>query len=155
MLGSPFIRKEKSTAMNKNFYSLITCLILTLGVSLVSYAGNPDRQGEAGASELLLNPWARSAGLHSMGTASVSGVDAMRLNIAGLGRITGTELVIANTRLYEGSTLKLNSLGFAQKVGEHGAFGISLVAVDFGEIPITTVNQPSGTLRPYLHLLQL
>ncbi len=116
-----------------------------LGFAVQSYAGNPDRQGEAGASELLFNPWARSAGLHSLGTACVTGVDAMRLNIAGLGRINGTELVIANTRLYEGSTLKLNSLGFAQKMGDNGALGISLVAVDFGDIPITTVNQPEGT----------
>ena len=58
-------------------------------------AGNPDRQGEAGANELLFNPWARSAGLHSMNTASIMGVEAMRLNIAGLARVPGTELLIA------------------------------------------------------------
>ena len=32
-------------------------LVIFLGTA---NAGNPDRQGEAGATELLLNPWARS-----------------------------------------------------------------------------------------------
>ena len=112
-------------------------------------AGNPDRQGEAGASELLLNPWARSAGVHSMSTASVSGIEAMRINVAGLGRMTSGEFMLANTRLYEGSTLGMNTLGFATKVGESSAFGITLTAMDFGEIEITTTEQPAGTGGTY------
>jgi hypothetical protein len=131
--------------MKKYFYTL---LLLCLGCS-VAFAGNPDRQGESGAAELLLNPWARSAGLHSMSTASVAGVEAMRINIAGLSRISKGELVIGNTRLYDGSTLGINSLGFATKAGKNGAFGISLVAMDFGDIKVTTTDQPSGTGGTY------
>ncbi|MEM9549132.1 MAG: PorV/PorQ family protein [Bacteroidota bacterium] len=127
--------------MKKYFYTL---LFLILGCSL-AMAGNPDRQGEAGAAELLLNPWARSAGLHSMSTSSVSGVEAMRINVAGLSRISKGELVIGNTRLYEGSTLGINSVGFATKAGKNGAFGISLVSMDFGDITVTTTDQPGGT----------
>jgi len=114
-------------------------------VSTANFAGNPDRQGEAGAGELLFNPWARSAGLHSMTTSSIMGVESMRLNIAGLSRITKNELLIGNARLYEGADMGLNALGFATKVGENGAFGISLNSVDFGEIEITTEDQPAGT----------
>ena len=109
------------------------------------FGGNPDRQGEAGAGELLFNPWARSAGLHTLGTASIQGVEAMRLNIAGLGRISKTELLIANTRLFVGTDLQLNAVGFAQKISESSAFGISLTSVDFGEIQRTTTSQPEGT----------
>ena len=121
-------------------------LILTvLCLSVVSlHAGNPDRQGEAGAAELLLNPWAKSAGLHTMTTASIGGVEAMRLNVAGIGRINGKELLISNTRLYEGSTIQLNAIGYAQKMN-NSAFSISLMSVDFGDIPVTTVGQPEGT----------
>lgn len=112
-------------------------------------AGNPDRQGEAGAAELLLNPWARSAGLHTMNTSTISGIEAMRLNIAGLSRMQGKELVFANTRLYEGSDVKLNAFGFGNKLGENGAFGISIMSVDFGEIDVTTTAQPEGTGSTY------
>lgn len=124
------------------YHVLISICLLTLGNL---YAGNPDRQGEAGASELLFNPWARSAGLHSMTTSSVMGVEAMRLNIAGLARVPGTELLIANTRLFEGTDIQLNAIGFARKMGENSAFGISLNSVNFGDIPITTTSQPEGT----------
>lgn len=109
------------------------------------FAGNPDRQGESGANELLLNPWAMSAGLHSMNTSSVYGVEAMRLNVAGLGRLSGTQFQIGNTRLYEGTGIQLNALGFGQRVGKSGAIGVSLMSVDFGDIPITTTDQPDGT----------
>jgi len=122
------------------------CILLIAGLSCVQIqAGNPDRQGEAGATELLFNPWARSAGLHSMSTASVFGVEALRLNIAGLSRLQGSELLIANTRLFEGSDIKLNALGFGRKMGENSAFGVTLTSVDFGDIPITTAAQPEGT----------
>lgn len=127
--------------MKKSLYTLI--LFVCSGV--FCFAGNPDRQGESGAAELLLNPWARSAGLHSMSTASVSGVEAMRINVAGLSRINKGEFVVANTRLYEGSTIGMNALGFATKAGKNGAFGISLVAMDFGDITVTTNGQPEGT----------
>ena len=126
--------------MKKYLFSL-TAFVLA-GTML--FAGNPDRQGEAGAAELLLNPWAKSAGLHSMTTATIAGVEAMRINVAGIGRINGRELLISNARLYEGSTIQLNALGYAQKSG-NGAFSVSIMSVDFGDIPVTTVAQPEGT----------
>lgn len=129
--------------MKKVIYTLV-CFMLCLGVQDLK-AGNPDRQGEAGAAELLLNPWARGAGLHSMTTSSVMGVEAMRINIAGLSRINKSELAVANTRLYEGTGIGINALGFASKVGSNGAFGISLMAMDFGDNVVTTTDQPEGT----------
>ncbi len=125
--------------MKKIYLSII--LAISIGVA---FAGNPDRQGEAGASELLLNPWARSAGLHGLVTSFVSGVESMRFNPAGLGRIEGTEFVLGNTRLYEGSGIGMNAIGFASKVGKNGALGLSITTMDFGDIPITTVDQPEG-----------
>jgi len=123
---------------------LLLTLTLIIG-TLALFAGNPDRQGEAGAGELLFNPWARSAGIHTMNTSSIAGVEAMRLNVAGIGRIENREILLGNTRLYEGSTLGLNSGGFVTKVGENGAIGFTLTAVDFGEIRVTTTDQPEGT----------
>jgi len=131
--------------MKKYIQSL--CLVLLTGA--VAWAGNPDRQGEAGAAELLLNPWARSAGVHGMSTASVQGVEAMRINIAGLARISKGELSASNSRLYEGTGMAQNSIGFATKVGASGAFGVSLVSMDFGDIAVTTTNQPEGTGGTY------
>ncbi|MBC7883937.1 MAG: DUF3308 domain-containing protein, partial [Saprospiraceae bacterium] len=128
--------------MKIRIYSILLVLI---GISYNINAGNPDRQGQAGASELLMNPWARSAGLHSMSTSSVMGVEAMRINIAGLSRINKLEFSISNNRLFSGTGMNLNSLGFATKLGTSGAFGVEFASLDFGQIPITTTNQPAGT----------
>ncbi len=51
---------------------LIYTILLLPAIVGTALAGNPDRQGEAGAYELLMNPWAKSAGLHTMTTANVS-----------------------------------------------------------------------------------
>lgn len=133
--------------MNSLFNKLVitACALMTT----TAYAGNPDRQGEAGGYELLLNPWARSAGLHALNTSWVSGVEAMQINIAGLSRLNKSEFVIGHTRLFEGSGITINALGLAQKMGENGAFGISLMAMDFGDIEVTTTNAPEGTGATY------
>ena len=47
-------------------------------------AGNSERSGQAGASELLVNGWTRSTGWASSNTALVRGLEAMSLNVAGL-----------------------------------------------------------------------
>jgi hypothetical protein len=107
-------------------------------------AGNPDRQGEAGGYELLLNPWARSAGYHALNTSSVSGVEAMQINIAGLSRMNKSEFVIAHTRLFQGTGIVMNTLGLALKMGESGALGITLNAMDFGDIEFTSTDVPEG-----------
>lgn len=128
--------------MQKKLYFFI----LFAFVCQAAFAGNPDRQGEAGAAQLLLNPWARSAGLHTMTTANISGVEALRLNVAGLVRsAAGTQVVAGYTRYFEGTDIGINSVGIAQKVGKSGAFGITIMAVDFGDIPITTESNPAGT----------
>lgn len=128
--------------MKYTFYSVLTILIFA---SNALYAGNPDRQGQAGASELLMNPWGRSAGLHSMSTSSVMGVEAMRINIAGLSRIESLEIGISNNNLYSGSGLQLNAGAIGFKVGKSGALGIEFSSLNFGDIPVTTTNQPAGT----------
>lgn len=130
--------------MNKLIYNLCSLMLVML-MAVTTWAGNPDRQGEAGAPELLMNPWARSAGLHTMTTSMITGVEAMRLNIAGLARINKTEVILANTNYLRGTGISFNSIGLAQKIGENSALGISLMSVDFGDIPVTTAALPEGT----------
>ena len=128
----------------------ISIILFILAGWVTVFAGNPDRQGEAGAGELLFNPWAASAGLHTINTSSISGVEAMRLNVAGIGRgFDKTAIYLSNTRLFVGSELQLNAFGLVQKVSNSSALGVSLVAVDFGDIDITTYDLPEGTGGTY------
>ena len=129
--------------MSKSYLIIIVLAVTCFQQNL--FAGNPDRQGEAGAYELLMIPYARTAGLHAMNTASIYGVEAMRLNVAGMGRINKTEVVLGHSLYLQGTGISMNALGLSQKVGKNGAFGFSLMSIDFGEIQVTTTDQPEGT----------
>ncbi len=130
--------------MTKYLYTVLSLALLLLGAD-VATAGNPDRQGEAGASQLLMNPWARTAGLHAMNTGSISGVEAMRLNPAGIGRINKTEFNFSHSRYFEGTGISMNAAGFATRMKNNGAFSVSVMAIDMGDIVLTTDAQPAGT----------
>ena len=129
--------------MNRKYiYLLPWCVLLLTGVA---FAGNPDRQGEAGANQLLINPWARSAGLHSMNTSNISGTEAIFLNVAGLARIPKTQFQLGHTRYLDGADISLNALGFGQRIGKGGTFGVNIVAFDLGDFDYTTEDTPEGS----------
>jgi hypothetical protein len=130
--------------MNKSLYLLIALAMVAFSAGTVQ-AGNPDRQGEAGAPELLMNPWARSAGLHTMSTSMVTGVESMMLNVAGLGRIQKTEVLFGHSIYLKGTGISTNAIGISQKVGKNSALGLTIMTLDFGDIARTTTLQPEGT----------
>lgn len=113
-------------------------------------AGNEDRAGSAGSTELNVNPWARSAGWGTAGLSSIKGLESMYSNVAGLAFTEGTELSFSRSNwLGQATDIGLNAFGLAKKVGETGAFGLSLVSFNYGEIPITTTELPEGGLGNY------
>jgi len=126
-----------------NVKKLFTIFILIVGTSFV-FAGNPDRQGSSGAGELLMNPWARSAGLHTMNTAGISGIEATRLNVAGLTNIKSMEIAYSHGRYLVGTGISTNTFGLAKKIGKNGVFGLDFMALNFGDIKVTTVDFPEG-----------
>lgn len=132
---------------------LLSALILSLpfceGWGGALFAGNPDRSGQAGATELLINPWARSSGWAGSDVAGAHGLEAMFTNIAGTAFTKNTELLFSNTQWLKGSGITINSFGLTQHVGETGALGLAIMSMNFGEIPITTVNQPEGGIGTY------
>jgi hypothetical protein len=109
------------------------------------FAGNPDRQGQAGSSQLLINPWARSAGLHAMTVATTSGVEAAHINPAGATRIASTELAISHTRYFQGSDINLTAFGFARKIGKNGAIHVTGMSINVGDIEETKEDLGGGT----------
>lgn len=131
--------------------SIILALAAITAMPGLVLAGNEDRAGQAGASALLMNPWARSSGWGSAGTSVATGLEATYLNPSGLAFTRRTEVMFARTSWLSGSGVNLNAFGFSQKVGETGVLGMSVMSVDFGEIDVTTTNLPeggAGTYRP-------
>lgn len=117
---------------------------LVCGSSNTVFAGNEDRAGQAGATELLINPWTRSSGWGGINVANVFGLEAQFNNVAGLAFTKKTDISYSFTDWLKGSDVKINSLGLAQRVGESGVMALSVMSVGFGDIQVTTVDNPEG-----------
>lgn len=107
-------------------------------------AGNEDRVGSAGASQLMVNPWARSAGSADAGFASTNGLEASYMNIAGLAYNDKTQIKMNMTNWLGSAGIKFYSAGIAQRVSESGVLALSVQSMNFGDVMITTVDNPEG-----------
>jgi len=114
-----------------------------------TFAGNEDRAGQAGATELLINPWARSSGWGGANSASVRGLEAQFLNVAGTAFTKKTELLFTRTSWLVGTDIHVASFGFSQKVGATGVLGLGIMSMNFGDIDITTTELPEGGIGTY------
>lgn len=127
-------------------------IIILLVISVASvFSGNPDRVGQSGATELTINPWARSSGWVGCNTSGISGVEAMMFNPAGIVGIPNSEFLFSRVSWLSGTDIFINSFGFSQKIGaaQSSALGLSIMSFDFGRIEITTENQPEGGIGTF------
>src|SRR5258706_8728492 len=105
---------------------LAGCIVIFFNTVILEEvkAGNNDRVGQAGATELLINPWARSSGLAGANSGSIRGLESMFLNVAGNPFTKRTEILFPHAAYFKGSGITINSLVFTQNVGESGVRGI-------------------------------
>ncbi len=134
----------------KRFFTKSTAIVCLLGFSAVaSFAGNKDRTGQSGATELLINPWARSTGVFGLNTAHVTGLDAIKTNIAGLAFVKNTEVGLSRSEILSGSGVGVNNAAIAQNINNFGVLSLNIMSVSFGEITRTDWNYPEGGIGTY------
>jgi hypothetical protein len=148
--------------MKKSFRYIVLSLIFLMGLSAPqAFAGNKDRSGQAGASELLINPWAASSGWGNAGMSFVHGVEAMYGNVAGITSCNTLDVNFTHTSWLVGigNDTRISSFGFLARVGESSVLGLSFMSFSIGEIPITTTQNPDpgtlGTFKPNLMNINL
>lgn len=149
--------------MNRIYKTFIICAVIgLLSNAGASFAGNRDRSGQSGASGLLINPWAKTNGWGDAGVAEIRGMESVYSNVAGMAFVKKTELGFSRTQYLVGSNcgMNINSLAICQslakrdkatgrKIKDFGVLGISAVIMNFGDIPITTVDQPEGNMGTF------
>lgn len=148
----------------KRIISILTVIVLTVAMSAPVNAGNDNRRGTAGATELLINPWARSSSWGGINTACSRGIDAFFSNIAGLSFVENMEFTYSHAILNGGrsglnSGASVNAIGLALRLGEAGVLGAYVMTMGFGDIYVTTEDSPepgsNGTMSPNLFNLNL
>ena len=141
--------------MKKIYRTLLICSMLGFfAVAFNAMAGNKDRSGQSGAQHLLIDPWARSSGWSSCGVAETRGLESVFSNVAGLAFTKKTEVGFTRTQYLAGSGggISVNSFGVAQglfaknkETGRKidlGTVAISVFNMGFGDIQVTTYEQP-------------
>jgi hypothetical protein len=107
-------------------------------------AGTSKRKGTAGAEELRIPVGSRGVALGGGVVAEVNGVDALFWNPAGAS-FTNKSAEAMFSHVTWIADIKVNYLSAIANFGGVGVFGVSLKSLDFGEIPVTTVDEPDGT----------
>ena len=142
----------------KNIFRIFAVVVVLSALTMQSaVAGNDERRGTAGASELLINPWARNTGWGGVNVANVRGLSSMFSNVAGLAFVESIEVGYTNTMLYGGksglsSGATINTFGLAVRLFERGVAGVYIMSMGFGDIDVTTYLSPeagyNGTFSP-------
>jgi hypothetical protein len=135
--------------MKKTYRIVLAGAVACIGFAESSFAGNDQRTGQAGAQELLINPWARSSGWAGADVAGCRGLESQFSNVAGTAFTPRTELIFNHTNWLVGTGIGINAFGFSQRVGETGALTLGIMSMNFGSIPITTTDLPDGGLGTY------
>ena len=146
--------------MKKSFGYIVMSMVILLGLTAPqAFAGNKDRSGQAGAAQLLINPWAASSGWGNAGQSRVRSLDAMYCNVAGITSCKHLDINFDYTDWLHGTGVSIASFGVLARVGESNVLGLSFMTFSIGEIPITTTENPDpnvlGTFKPNLMNINL
>jgi hypothetical protein len=122
-------------------FALLFCVAGALVVE--SAVAQNKRTGTAAASELLIPVGARDLAMGGSTIATSSGIDAIYWNPAGLGRMkSSAEGMFSNMTYIADIGVSYGAVGAS--FGEFGVLGLSIKSLDFGEIPLTTEDDPEN-----------
>jgi len=133
----------------KNKYLNIKILLLLFVFVNSMYAGPKNKYGLSSAPELLIPVGSAGTALAGSNLAAATGLDAIYWNPSGLTSLNGkTGEVLFSNQSYI-ADISVNYFAGAYKVPSLGTFALSIKALGFGDIPITTINNPGGTGETY------
>jgi hypothetical protein len=129
--------------MTKNIKLLIKISLLAALLVVDIFASGGKRNGTAGASELLIPVGARGIALNGAYISGIDGLEAIYYNPAGLGATLGTEAMFSYTSYIADIGVQYAAVGTGFE--GLGSIAFSVKSLDFGDIPVTTTENPYGT----------
>jgi opacity protein-like surface antigen len=125
----------------------IIFVILLLMLSLPAIAGDESRKGTTGAEQLLIPVGARGIATGGSFVASLTGLESIYYNPAGLDLTQRTEVMFSYMNYI--ADINVSYFAFGTSLGDFGSLGLSFKTFDFGDIPVTTIDMPDGTGKNY------
>ena len=128
---------------NNKLKVIYTLLVLAL-LAAELFGGGGRRNGTGGAQELLLPVSARGLALSGAYTAGITGIDAIAYNPAGLG-VSNTSAEAMFSYMNYIADINFSFAAVAVHFDDFGSLGFNVRTLDFGDIPVTTIDNPEGT----------
>jgi len=125
----------------------ILLFIMTFLITASAYAGDVARKGTTGAEQLLIPVGARSIATGGSFLANLTGLESIYYNPAGLDVIPQTEAMFSYVSYI--ADINISYFAVGTTLGDFGSIGFDLKSLDFGDIPVTTVDFPDGTGNTY------
>ncbi len=120
-------------------------MLLILGFSAAEVFGSgQNRAGTSGAPELRIPVGARYLAMSGAAVATVSGLEAIYWNPAGVDVAPTDANAMFSYRQYI-ADMSMNFAAVSGRLGELGSLGLSFRSLSIGDIPVTTMDQPDGT----------
>jgi hypothetical protein len=130
--------------MYYKFTNLLKISLLSLFLIAEVFASGGKRNGTAGAQELLIPVGARGLAFSGSYVSGISGVDAIYYNPAGLSATTkSTEALFTYMNYIADIGISYAAIGV--NFEGFGSLGFSVKSLNFGDIPVTTTENPYGT----------
>jgi opacity protein-like surface antigen len=123
-----------------------TAIILVI-CSVALLAGDVSRKGTTGAEQLLIPVGARGIATGGAFLSNVTGLEAIYYNPAGLDLGVGSEAMFSYMTYL--ADINVSYFAVGAKLGSLGSFALSFKTLDFGNIDVTTVENPDGTGSTY------
>ena len=126
----------------KNFLLVIAILFFLLqgiGFSQVT------KTGTTAAKFLSVGIGPRANAMGGAFTSIVNDASALYWNPAGAADLTKNEAMFTYTSLFKDLNINLNYFALVIPAEDLGSFGVSVTALDYGDMDVTTEYYPEGT----------
>lgn len=129
--------------MSNRIVSSLVILVLLLGVAVPDVLAQNKRTGTAAATELLIPVGARDLAMGGSTVATTKGIEALYWNPAGIARSEqSTEAMVSQLSYI--ADIAVNYGAVATSFEKFGTVAVSLKTLSFGDITLTTNEDPYG-----------
>jgi hypothetical protein len=129
--------------MYNRYKNLLKILLLSILMMAEVFASGGKRNGTAGAQELLIPVGARGMAFNGAYISGLDGIDAIYYNPAGLGTMPGAQAMFSYMNYIADIGVSYAAVGAGFE--GFGSLAFSVKSINFGDIPVTTTENPYGT----------
>lgn len=128
--------------MKKFIYVLIIFALASLSIQ-GQYVDNVSKRGTTAGQFLKVGQGARATGMGSAFVGVADDASSIFWNVAGIARSKQNSFVFDHTTWI--ADLKYNYVAGSVNLGEFGTIGVSFIGSDYGDMKVTTIEEPNGT----------